>query len=349
MPQGVLVKRKRMNSGWYLAALAVLFVSLNAQLASAQTKVSILHAVIGPKQVPLWVAHEQGLFAKQGIDVQLGLFDGRLPGHRQITGDNPFGALGIPVAIGGATEGRDFKLLVAFSSAGAATAHLVARSGVKTSDDLRGKRIGTNRIGTGFWLTAILALEHFGLDPNRDRISFAEVGGGALRLVQALEAGEIDAAVLDPAQSTQLRAKGFALLLDMSATNIPGVQDALAVAGPFLREHPDVVEKVVAGLMEGIAFSLSPRNKEIVLKTLMARLNISSPAAAESAYQEGLARVNRTPYVSVAAAQRYQRVLGLNDPRVLNVKVEDLLEDRFVRKLDESGAIDRLYSTYGVK
>jgi NitT/TauT family transport system substrate-binding protein len=344
------MKRNRMNSGWYVAVLAVgLFVLLNAELASAQAKVAILHVVIGPKQVPLWIAHEQGLFAKQGIDVQLGLFDGRLPGHRQLTGDSPFGALGIPVAIGGGAEGRDLKLIVAFSSPGAATAHLIARSDVKTADDLRGKRFGTNRIGTGFWLTAILALEHFGLDPTRDRITFVEAGGGALRLVQALEAGEIDAAVLDPAQGSQLRAKGFTLLLDMSATSIPGVQDALAVAGPYLREHPDVVEKVVAGLVEGIAFSLSPRNKEIVVKTLKARLNISSAAAAEIAYQEALARVNRKPYVSAPAAQRYQRVLGLNDPRVLNVKVEDLLDDRFVRKLDESGAIDRLYSTYGVK
>ena len=66
------MKRNGMNSGWYVAALAVgLFVLLNAELASAQAKVAILHVVIGPKQVPLWIAHEQGLFAKQGIDVHL--------------------------------------------------------------------------------------------------------------------------------------------------------------------------------------------------------------------------------------------------------------------------------------
>ena len=122
-----------------MAALAVgLFVLLNAELASAQAKVAILHVVIGPKQVPLWIAHEQGLFVKQGIDVQLGLFDGGRRGTA-VTGDSPFGALGIPVAIGGGAEGRDLKLIVAFSSPSAATAHLIARSDVKTADDLRGK------------------------------------------------------------------------------------------------------------------------------------------------------------------------------------------------------------------
>jgi hypothetical protein len=39
--------------------------------------------------------------------------------------------------------------------------------------------------------------------------------------------------------------------------------------------------------------------------------------------------------------------MALHDPKVLNVKAENLIEDRFVRKLDESGVIDRLYRTYG--
>jgi len=59
--------------------------------------------------------------------------------------------------------------------------------------------------------------------------------------------------------------------------------------------------------------------------------------------------VNRKPYASVAAIQNMQRVMALNDPKMLNVKVEDLFEDRFVRKLDRSGVIDQLYSIYGVK
>lgn len=59
--------------------------------------------------------------------------------------------------------------------------------------------------------------------------------------------------------------------------------------------------------------------------------------------------MNRKPYASVAAIQNMQRVMALNDPKMLNVKVEDLFEDRFVRKLDQSGVIDQLYSTYGVK
>ena len=44
-----------------------------------------------------------------------------------------------------------------------------------------------------------------------------------------------------------------------------------------------------------------------------------------------------------------QRIMALHDPKVLNVKVEDMIEDRFVRRLDRSGVIDRFNSAYGVK
>jgi hypothetical protein len=33
----------------------------------------------------------------------------------------------------------------------------------------------------------------------------------------------------------------------------------------------------------------------------------------------------------------------------MGVKIEDVIDDRVVRKLDENGTIDQLYSSYGVK
>ena len=43
-----------------------------------------------------------------------------------------------------------------------------------------------------------------------------------------------------------------------------------------------------------------------------------------------------------------QTVISNHDPRVLKVSVADLIEDRFVRKFDEDGALDALYAAYGV-
>jgi ABC-type nitrate/sulfonate/bicarbonate transport system substrate-binding protein len=164
----------------------------------------------------------------------------------------------------------------------------------------------------------------------------------------ALEAGTIDAAVLSPAQSHQLRAKGFSVLLDLYPANIYGFQNALVVTATYLQQHPDVVEKVVTALVEAMAFSLAPTNKPTVLRTSMKLFNLTDLAAAERGYQD-LADLNRKPYPSVERLRNMQRVMALHDPKVLDLRVEDLIEDRFVRKLDETGVIDRLYSTDGVK
>ena len=336
------------GSGWRCLGLMTLTLTmLGSQPLSAQTKVTILHQLVGPKQAALWVAQEQGIFAKHGVDVQVVRFDPQRPPRSQMTGA-VFGGIGIPVAIGWTAEGTSLKVVVAFDNASPTTMHLLSRPGIKTTADLHRIRFGINRVGTGSWISALQALDHFGLSPNRDGITLVESRDGGLGVARALENGDVDAAVVDPSQSAALRAKGFSLMLDMAATNVPGIQDGIAVESGYLREHPDVVENVVAGMIEGIAFSLSPQNKAIVLKALMARLNISSPEAAEIAYQEFLTRVIGKPSVSVAAAQSYQRVLAFNDPRVLDVKIEGIIDDRFVRALEENGTIDRLYRAYGV-
>lgn len=44
-----------------------------------------------------------------------------------------------------------------------------------------------------------------------------------------------------------------------------------------------------------------------------------------------------------------QRIIALHSVAVLDVRLEDIVDDRLVRKLDEAGVIDRLYAAYGVK
>jgi ABC-type nitrate/sulfonate/bicarbonate transport system substrate-binding protein len=66
-------------------------------------------------------------------------------------------------------------------------------------------------------------------------------------------------------------------------------------------------------------------------------------------YIGGPAALNRRPYPAIERLKSVQKVMAIHEPKVLDVRVEELIADHFVRKLDESGAIDRLYSTYELK
>src|SRR6185295_5949726 len=119
-----------------------------------------------------------------------------------------------------AQYGSDLKILGAFST-GRTSSHLVARPEIRKPDDLRGKRFGVITLGAGVWVTTLQALQHFGLDPHRDNIAILAIGN-VTEIAKALEDGRIDAAMLTPAQSRQMKSKGFPVLLDMYANNIHG-------------------------------------------------------------------------------------------------------------------------------
>jgi len=97
-------------------------------------------------------------------------------------------------------------------------------------------------------------------------------------------------------------------------------------------------------LTESLAFVQVQPNKPIVLRILMKHLRISDPNLAEDGYQDHLLTLNRKPYPSLDGLRSAQRLMARQNPRTAALKVEDLIDARFVRKLDDSGFIDRLYS-----
>ena len=44
-----------------------------------------------------------------------------------------------------------------------------------------------------------------------------------------------------------------------------------------------------------------------------------------------------------------QRLMQISNPRVGEVKLEDVIDRSIMRKLDDSGFIDRMYSVYPAK
>ena len=341
------MKRTKMNAIWHLPFLVALFWFLaSGSCALAQTRINLIDVATGrSNDILLSTAQEQGLFTKHGVAVQiLPVSEIDVP---RLTGENPIGLIGFPAALLRAASGADLRILASFET-GRYSDYLVARPDIKNPEDLRGKRLGVRVIGAGTWIRTILALEHMGLDPKRENISILSIGG-ATQIARALEAGTIDAAVLPRAPAYDLRARGFTLLLDFYLANIHGHQNGLVVTTTYFQEHPEVVEKVLAALTESAAFSLSPTNKSTVLHTIRKLYKLTDLTAAEEGYQQFLLEVVRKPYPSRERLRSMQRIMALHDPKVLDVRVEDLLEDRFVRKLDESGVIDRLYSSYGVK
>jgi len=333
---------------FYSIFLSVLLVlSFHISSSSADTKITIGYAAISPRTLPLIIAQEQGLFAKQGIEARLVLVKGApILVASLVSGDIEVGYTGGPAVVGAAAQGIYLKILSSVSSK--LTHSIMASPNIKTAENLRGKRFGIQSIGGSTWMHTMLALEHVGIDPKRDNVSLLVIGDSVL-IGQSLEAGRIDAAVLDGALARRLKNKGFSVIADLQPANIPMLNQAIVVSQDYLQKHSDVAEKILMTLVESLAFSLAPANRPIVIKTMMRRFQISDPVVGEEGYQDYLTSVERKPMPSLDALRNIRRLMAVQNPKVASVKIEDLVDSRMIRKLDENGFIDKVGAAYGLK
>jgi NitT/TauT family transport system substrate-binding protein len=334
----------------YRLAFLVAFlcvITVNVGSAFAQVKITVGYAAISPRTVPLIIAQEQGLFAKNGIESRLVLIKGAPTLVASlISGDIEVGYTGGTAVVGAAAQGLYLKILASVSSK--LTQTLVASPNIKTAEHLRGKRFGIQSIGGSTWMHTMLALEHVGLEPKRDNLNLLVIGDSVL-IGQSLEAGRVDAAVLDGALVRRLKSKGFSVIAELQPANIPMLNQAIVVSQDYLQKRTDVAEKILMTLVESLAFSLAPMNKSVVIKTMMRRFQINDPSVAAEGYQDYLTSVERKPLPSLDALRNIRRLMATQNPKVGNVKVEELVDSRLIRKLDESGVIEKIGAGYGLK
>ena len=124
------------------------------------------------------------------------------------------------------------------------------------------------------------------------------------------------------------------------------IGQSMVVPNSMLQQRPDVAESYLKGEIEALVFSLAPKNKPIVLKTLARWLKVDA-SGAEDAYLDLVRGVDRKPFASLEGLRNAQRLLRSRNPKVGEVKPEDVIDNRLMRKLEDSGFIDKLYATYG--
>jgi hypothetical protein len=59
--------------------------------------------------------------------------------------------------------------------------------------------------------------------------------------------------------------------------------------------------------------------------------------------------VERKPFPSLEALRNIKRLMAVQSPKAANVKVEELIDARLIRKLDENGYMDKVAVSYGLK
>jgi NitT/TauT family transport system substrate-binding protein len=331
---------------WVCLVLLMLGVAREATAAALPTKMAIGFAAMNARVTPLWAATEEGFFAKNGVDAEPIFIRGAPTLNAALlSGDIQAGYTGGTAVMGAAVGGADLKILAILTNE--VTYDLVARPGIKSPEDLRGKQVGVTSIGGTNWMGTILGLEKLGLDPNRDKINFIVAGDDSVR-TQGVLVGVMDATAVDGVYSRILRGKGLPVLAEFSKLKIPITSTSLVFREALIQTNPHIVENVMKAVLEGLIWGLSPLNKNKVIQLISKRLRITTNEAQEG-YKDMLLGLDSRAFPSVDGLKNIQRLMKSRNPRMAELKVEDLIDESFMRKLEESGFMDGLYKKYGMK
>jgi len=231
-----------------------------------------------PTSVLAHVALDQGYFAANGLDVSVkeypsgkrALDDGLFAGLADIAWSNE-----TPVALAG-FQRTDFRIISTTLSADDVNMVIARRDGgIERVEDLRGKRIATQKGSAVHFFLHLLLLEH-GLTEQDVQISFLK----AEELPGALAAGAIDAfSMRDPYVSQARALLGDGKTITFRAPRIYDQMDVMVMRQDTLEKTPRIAYKALRAMLDAQAFVESHPMETAAI--MASRLKVGHRDAAE--------------------------------------------------------------------
>jgi len=328
-----------------LTTLATVFLtSLMATPTPAQPlqRIRVALSTPTPHMAPLWVAKDKKFYEKHGLDVQLILVNsGSLvaqmfaAGELQVTANAPASLVNL------AASGEKLSFFLGLSNTSPFT--VVTQPNIRRAEDLKGKRIGTARFGGSSHISALIALEHLGLDLKRDRIILVQTGVDPDRMA-ALEAKAIDAGMLQRVATKVMLAKGYFSLLNMLQAKIPYQNTGLTIKKDFAAANARAVDGFTRATIEAYGYIFKKDNKQSVKEIIARNLRLPNVEAAEDFYLEAQDELDRKPYASLAGFKNVIKYVAEQNPKAGAIKVEDIVDNSWLKKLDDEKFFDRVYA-----
>ena len=264
-----------MKMGHLLAVVAGLFCfGVNSSIQGAD-KVVISYSSRSYAFLPAQVAVAKGFFKDENLEPLLIQMRSQVTVPALMSGEVQF-TLSFGNIIGSAMQGMPFKILAVLTDKPLHS--VIARPEIKTINDLRGRRIGTQRIGGSDHLAAEAILQAKGLDLKD--VQFVTLGGDEPVRVEILRKGLVDAICSVPPGPVRLAREGYNILGGPKDLKIGSPISALAVTDSRLKSNREETKKVLRAVLRGLRF-MHERKEDTIL--IMSRwLNQTADVARDS-------------------------------------------------------------------
>ena len=328
-----------------LAMISIILSAWQDSIAQEKKLDSLIvsYSSITGNRAPFWIAKDLGLYEKYGLDVKLvNIAAGSvsltalLAGNVHLTTDSSSGVV--------AAAGRGAPI-VTVSTNGALPYQFVALASIKSTADLKGKIVGSSRIGAGtdFLLRRILA--KIGLTPGKD-VSLIPTGiSESDKRLQLMFQGKIDATIGEADKVFQIAEIGAQKLTVLGEPKDFGV----AAPGSEINTSRQVIKELRPRLKAFFmayseAIAVGRKNRELVYQIFRKYMRLeNNPKLLDFTYRaQFLDAIPAKPWPREDSVQASMEDLRSTIAKLETMKVNDFVDASLIRELDQEGFFARV-------
>jgi NitT/TauT family transport system substrate-binding protein len=307
-----------------------------------KTDLTVTYGTSSPSEAPLWLAADEGIFARHGLKVKMVQATSNVGALAVISG-------GADLYIGEATT--TFQAVASNSPIQIVGNLRILNNfkffvppNIKSASELSGKSLSISAAGDSTELSTRLALDKLHV-PTKG-VTLLPTGTSSARLA-SLITGKVAGTVLTEPTATAAKKQGMRMLLDQTKEPLTG--SAVTISKSFGEKNPKTVVAFLESITEAVKYLQDPANKQACLNVI-AKYTGSKATADDTilgytnyATPGGLV-MDPTPNVPAG-----QAILeGLKDEdsaRFGNLTLDKVFNSEFTQKLKDSGFLKKTWGS----
>ncbi len=324
---------------YFIIYLFSLLTPSNCAIGEELKKIKIGYPSLSFRQSNVWVAKEEGLFKKYGLEVEpIFLRGGQVATQALAGGDPPIVNIGTVVQAD--LQGFDLVLVAAVETA--YDEIVFARPGITRLEQIKGKKFGISGFGAATHYAALILLKHLNLDPIKD-VALIPGGPDAERLA-ALVTGTIDATLFTSSTAGAARKTGFTELLQVADLGVEVQGNGFATSRSYIKSNRDLVKAALKGFVEAIHFIYS--NKKEAQRVFAKYMRTNDPEVLEDSYKAYIKMIPKKPYPTLKGIQFMLDMLAPQMPQAKSAKPEQFVDLSFLQELEKEGFFTEMAKRY---
>jgi ABC-type nitrate/sulfonate/bicarbonate transport system substrate-binding protein len=331
------VERRIAQASTYLFAIFLGSVKIGYSLEPKLGSLNMGYASATPRAAALWIAKENKIFEKHGLEVNLVAIRGSATTMQALVGGD-IDLVYVTGAAAVAAAGRGASVVIVATS-GHNDYKILAHPSIASLQQLNGKTIGISNLAGSDYFALRRMLPKLGLTPGKD-VFFLTTGiQSSMQKVLLIVEGRIQATLgsSDTVALYEMKGQKLSILADAVESGVYVTSGDIAIKRQLLKEHPEKVKAFLKAFVESIW--IAKKDKAAFGQVLKKYLKIEDPRLMDIMYRNNALDYPEKPYPSEEAIRQAVEDVDIATPelKLKERKSSEFIDVAMLRQIEKEG------------